>query len=638
MDPPSSLRIKRKPVPGYAQPARPPFDDGPSTGVTSLSLQTDISLSRKASQLSLAAENNACVAFYEEDAPPPMPPRWYDSMALVSSPDTMSTFLSETAQGTLTQISNSTPSTPMTPLSATKEKSMWKTALSETRHFAGGLISHPHMSTKHYTILRHSPSLVLYRGPTTSVVITIFSSTKLDNPMPSDRTVWLQQRGFSGDTGMKLKSLVGASGSWLDVTPALQALPTDMSEADERGWQRDIGKFLKRAAKEKGISSHMPRETHVIRIPIAAQDGYFRLVLCTGGTSLPGIEGGSSKTTRRKALCTSPIFRIASTSTDSSVLRGASLRTLPLELGVKVASTIGSTAVMNIISPVVSPVTETIQSQIDRYHPGFVASQVGMNAYSQSGLEGKVEGVGERVDEAREKGYDAFEVLEEGAEIPVEVIGANEGPEKPFPIKFSGKVVPGTGRGSQESGIPTANLVDFPDDIRFRLSGVYIGWACIIPKNGLDGVSHDWHESIISVGPSPYASPSIVAKTVVAVHFIHDFGKATFLSAKVKAIAMAFLRPMRSGNITKDAMLEMVSQDTTVTVASLSREKWGPEMTLDKMKTEKSSGSFSDKYVDTREKMQKQMDRVPLHWAAVRTVGAEMRDRVHGNGGVWIAR
>lgn len=638
MDPPSGLRIKRKPVPGAGQPTRPALDDRQSTGAAFLSLQTDIGLSRKASQLSLNAETRPRADVYEDEVPPQIPPRHYDSMTLVSSPDNMSTFSSETTQDSLTPISNSIVGTPITPTSTTKEKSMWKTALSETRHFAGGLISHPHVSTKHYTILRHSPSLVLYRGPTTSVVITIFSSTKLDVPIPRDRTIWLQQRGFSGDTGMKLKSLVGASSSWLDVTPVMQAMPQDMSEADERGWQRDIGKFLKRAAKEKAISSHLPRETHVIRIPAAAQDGYFRLVLCTGGTSMPGIEGSGTKTTRRKALCTSPIFRIASTSTDSSVLRGASLRTLPLELGVKVASTIGSTAVMNIISPVVSPVTETIQNQIDKYHPGFVAQQAGMSAYSQSGLEGKVEGVGERVDEARERGYDTFEVIEEGAEVPVEVIGSDEGPEKPFPIKFSGKVVQGTGRGSQELGVPTANLADFPDDIRFRLNGVYLGWACVIPKNGLDGVSHDWHEAIISIGPSPYASPSIVAKTVVAAHFIHDFGKALFFNAKVKIIVMALLRQMKTGDISKDAMMDMVSREISVTVASLSREKWGPEMTLDRIKTEKSSRSLSDKYVDTREKMQKQVDRVPLHWAGVRTVGAEMRDRVHGNGGVWIAR
>lgn len=100
--------------------------------------------------------------------------------------------------------------------SQTTEKTFWQTALDETKYFAGGLISHPFEYTKHFAILRHSTALIWYRGPSTSVTVTVFS----DAPLPPTRTVWLQRKGFSGNMGMNLKSLVGANDSWLDVTPS----------------------------------------------------------------------------------------------------------------------------------------------------------------------------------------------------------------------------------------------------------------------------------------------------------------------------------------------------------------------------------------------------------------------------------
>ena len=58
--------------------------------------------------------------------------------------------------------------------------SKWKTAMEDARHFAGGLVSHPFESTKHFSILRHSHGLVYYKGPSTSLAITLFS----DKPLP----------------------------------------------------------------------------------------------------------------------------------------------------------------------------------------------------------------------------------------------------------------------------------------------------------------------------------------------------------------------------------------------------------------------------------------------------------------------
>lgn len=79
------------------------------------------------------------------------------------------------------------------------------------------------------------------------------------------------------------------------------------------------------------------------------------------------------------------------------------------------------------------------------------------------------------------------------------VVGDPSGPSYPFPIKLSGPVVKGFGRGSKELGIPTANIpltglsVGGHEDVE---SGIYYGWA------GLD-VSSDGERTSESVQTGP---------------------------------------------------------------------------------------------------------------------------------------
>ncbi|KAL0932169.1 LipA and NB-ARC domain-containing protein [Colletotrichum truncatum] len=509
-----------------------------------------------------------------------------------------------------------------------KEKTFWQTALDETKYFAGGLISHPFEYTKHYSILRHSAALVWYRGPSTSVTVTIFS----DAPLPPTRTVWLQRKGFSGNMGMNLKSLVGANDSWLDVTPSAQALPTDMAEGDERGCQRDIKKFLKKAPKN--LSKHVPRETHVVRIPAAADDGYFRLVLCAGGG-----DGGNSK---RKVLCPSPVFRIASTSTDASVMRGASFASMPLEMGIKAGSIVATTVANRYIGPaaaVVQSRTKKLQqAKFVTKHATHIATA--KSGFDKSGIKTTVTAYEEQYAASRSGGYAAWQDGGETGfqEAPPEVIGPDSGPLDPFPIKFDGKIVRGTGRGGMELGIPTANLTGIPEDVKMRMRGVYFGWARVVPRTGLQGISTDWHESIITVGPAPYATPRVAATNVATVHLIHEFGGALFLDTKLKVLVMGQLRLAAPPVAGSDAALAAYGADVLLAVASLSRDNWGPVETRERMRTMRSEMSLADRYLETRERVQKQVDRIPVHLAGVRTEGAALRDRAYGNGGMWIPR
>ncbi|KAI1376869.1 hypothetical protein F4677DRAFT_418294 [Hypoxylon crocopeplum] len=534
------------------------------------------------------------------DTNPPVPPRQL-SIPLVSSPSEISV--------------NSGITTPDV---LNSNRSKWKTAVDETIYFAGGLISHPFESTKHYSILRHSPGVILYRGSSTSVAITTFA----DEPLPADRSFWLQRKGFSGNMGMAASALLRTQGNWIDVTPSFEALPSDVPQADERAWQRDIKKFLKKAASHKNLSKQTARETCVVRIPASAEDGYLRIVMCTG-------EGS------KKTLCPSPVFRIASTSSDVSVFRGASLRTLPIEVGLKVASVVGQ----NTVDRFIGPARDAIQSRIEQYTPGLVAQEAGVMAYEKSGLEQRVASLEESFDADRDVTYDAFHT-EGDLESPPEIIGADSGPAKPFPIRFTGKVVEGTGRSRTEIGTPTANLSGVPSDLLLRLNGIYIGWAAVQPKKGLEDVSCDWHEAIITIGPSPYAAPRIVAKNIVTVHIIHDYGGATFFDANLKVVVMAYLRPVPKPDSSRSPALiaAAITRHISTAIASLSREHWQCEMTIQRVKTERSIRSFEEKYVDMRSQVQRRVDSVPLHLAGVRTARAEIKDQVYGRGGLYIRR
>lgn len=80
------------------------------------------------------------------------------------------------------------------------------------------------------------------------------------------------------------------------------------------------------------------------------------------------------------------------------------------------------------------------------------------------------------------------------ATVRPEIAGPDKGPEPPFPIRLSGPIIKGFGRGSSELGIPTANIpiaglsVGGHEDID---SGVYYGWC---------GVSVDDHGDPVTVG------------------------------------------------------------------------------------------------------------------------------------------
>lgn len=526
--------------------------------------------------------------------------------------------------------SASSPSTPISPIGSTSGKpkagQMFKTAMQDVRNFAGGLISHPYESTKHYSILRHSHGLVYYTGSSTNLAITIFS----DRDLPPDRTLWLQRKGFSGKTGLKIGGLLGARSTWVDVTPAVKATPDRLNPTDERAWQRDIKKFLKKAPKD--IRSHRVRETDILRIPCEADDGYLRVVLCTA-------EG-------KKVLCGSPIFRLASSSTDGSSIRGASLMTMPLEVGIKIASVVANNTVAATLSPVAETAKTFVSNKVTQvYQPSAVLQQAVTTAYDSSGIQDRIDNVNEQYDRTRDTSFNSIQNATYDALSRPDIIGEESGPAPPFPVRFRGKVVPGSGTSKAQLNMPTANLSGVAEDILLRHHGIYFGWAAVnLPSKQAaeKEISNDeWHQAIISISPDPKARRTVVRKNTVRVYLIHDFKAQMFFDAKLSVMMMGFLRQAdEDENGDLDVQLFDFYKDIAVTSASLSRSRsnWQADATLERVASAASARSMSDRYVDFRQNTQRRVDRVPVHLLGIRTDGAGLKDRLVGNGGIWVPR
>ncbi|ATY64995.1 and NB-ARC domain [Cordyceps militaris] len=499
--------------------------------------------------------------------------------------------------------------------SVTKPESSWKRALDEAQYLAGGLISSPVESTRHHSVIRHSGALVWYRGPETAVTLTILS----DEPLSPTRSLWLQQKGYSGSVGMSLKAMVGTTNDWLDVTPAAQAQAAHVPANEERGIQRDLKRFASKATGR--LKSHLPRETYMVRIPAAAQDGYFRIVLC------PTRDG-------KKVLVGSPVFRLASTSADVSVLRGAGLRSMPLEVGVKVASAVASTYVTAATGAAAGAA---------RIGAGRVTSaaakKVAQKAYrgcARAGVHDAVQDSWLRSSTARYERAVSSALMEPTVGV---IVGAGaEGPAPPFPIKFSGHVVRGTGYTRARYGFPTANLAGAPAELTMRMTGSFAAWVRQVRADEGDPA---WYEAVVRIGPAENGAPSIVQKNDVAVHILHELEDTDLCGATLQVLLMGFLRPLgvadaAGGDV--DGDLQRHADDLLTTLATLVREQWQPEPTVERIRARKGERSWRERLDGVTGTVAARVDRVPMHRAGIRSEAGALRDASLGNGGLWIQR
>jgi hypothetical protein len=504
-------------------------------------------------------------------------------------------------------------------------------AYGEARHFLGGLINHPTESNKHVTILRHSHGLVFYRGNSTSVAVSIFS----DTPLPQDRTVWLQNKGWSGKTGMRAKALFRLNNSWLDVTPGMPIRADQVNPDDERAWQRDIKKFLKKTST-KLRDTHLLRETAVVHIPAEAGDGYFQLVLCQGA--------------KKKVLGNSPVFRVISTSTNPHSIRGASLSTLPLEVGAMVASLYAQTAAQTVMTPA----TSVVKSKLNPYRPSWLTQAAAQKAYSASGVQDRVAGVYNGSSAQPRKGQSNGDPM---GIANHEVSPTELGPQPPFPMIFKA-------RGQQEhsmapsnpSDTPKLTLDKFPDWVLEQLRGYFFGWARFYTSTGKENSTGPWCPMILSVRNLDPLQAARVNMSQVAKHVVHLrlLDEVPIQTTKMEIRVMGFLRmdiPPPTGATSQEladaqaAAAEVAvladSYDVSVVQGTLSDPAWAPEGPTQDEPGQQTSG-WVDKtrqgYETIRAKGQKFVEQVPLHRLGVRSVADEWRERQVAMNGFYIVR
>ncbi|KAK2762841.1 riboflavin kinase [Arachnomyces sp. PD_36] len=179
----------------------------------------------------------------------------------------------------------------------------------------------------------------------------------------------------------------------------------------------------------------------------------------------------------------------------------------------------------------------------------------------------------------------------EGTRDPV--AGPDSGPEAPFPIRLSGPVIKGFGRGSKELGIPTANippegLSAYPD----LQTGVYYGVVALDPAkftysddgstdNGIlpcvlsIGYNPFYKNTVRSVEihilrPLPTPPPTTTNSTTTPTHF-HKL--PDFYGTSLNLLILGYIRP-EYDYVNAEALIEDIRTDCDVARESLKREAY----------------------------------------------------------------
>lgn len=465
---------------------------------------------------------------------------------------------------------------------------------------------------------------MFYRGNATSVAVSIFS----DAPLPPDRTLWLQNKGWSGKTGMRTKALLRLNDSWLDVTPTMPLRGDQVDPDDERAWQRDLKKFRKKAPP-RPRDKHQLRETAVIRVPADAGDGYFQLVLCQG--------------MKKKVLGNSPVFRVLSTSTNPSSLRGASLSTLPLEVGAMIASVYAQTAARTVFTPAAA----AVKTKASPHRPAWLTQAAVNKAYSASGVQGRVGGIINGAPGPNRR------VPTDASTSPIfisEPSPVEEGPRSPFPMVFKAR---GQACQSHSNDLLKLPLARIPDWVSEQLRGYFFGWARCDPSTRNNTPSKSWCPVILSVRKlDPLQATNVnvaqVAKRVVTLRLLDE---VLDQPNKLEIRIMGFLRediPPPTGSTSQelaDAQAAAVeaailadAYDASVVQATLAHPAWAP----DPPGMQRQDSGWVDRtlegYASLRAQGQKWVDQVPLHRLGVRSTMDEWREQQVVANGFYIVR
>lgn len=152
------------------------------------------------------------------------------------------------------------------------------------------------------------------------------------------------------------------------------------------------------------------------------------------------------------------------------------------------------------------------------------------------------------------------------------ISGPEDGPLPPFPLRLSGPVIKGFGRGSKELQIPTANIpieglkVGGCETIE---SGVYYGFAGLDLINVDTGSKGVVFPMVMSIGWNPFYKNTVRS---VEVHIVHSFPE-DFYGARMNLVILGFIRP-EYDYVSKEALIEDIKMDIEVGINSLERDAY----------------------------------------------------------------
>ncbi|KAF8250280.1 riboflavin kinase [Wilcoxina mikolae CBS 423.85] len=154
------------------------------------------------------------------------------------------------------------------------------------------------------------------------------------------------------------------------------------------------------------------------------------------------------------------------------------------------------------------------------------------------------------------------------------IVGPESGPEPPFPLRLSGPVIKGFGRGSKELQIPTANIpisglsVGGCDNVD---SGVYFGFASLDLPTSTTTAEEELKAGnifpmVMSIGWNPFYKNEVRS---VEVHIVHDFSD-DFYDVEMRLCILGWIRP-EFDYVSKEALIDDIRMDIRVGVKSLKR-------------------------------------------------------------------
>jgi len=187
------------------------------------------------------------------------------------------------------------------------------------------------------------------------------------------------------------------------------------------------------------------------------------------------------------------------------------------------------------------------------------------------------------------------------------VVGPENGPEAPYPIRLAGPVIKGFGRGSKELGVPTANippegLDTYPD----LPTGVYYGVVALDPvrfvynKEGetaqcINATQELQHQelqqrpatilpAVLSIGYNPFYKNEVRS---VEIHILPSLSSSSpfsssdpsttvfhhlpdFYGTRLNLLILGYIRP-EYDYVSREALIEDIRVDCEVAITSLSR-------------------------------------------------------------------